>query len=518
MPDLPGYLSNNFYFHIKEKIVNDYKCNSYYFFCKEKEIIKKWTHFFLFYKKGVGIVIFIFIWLFLLSLRSAVISSDFLELRNQGKYQEALAELEKLIAAEPENYDYRLHQGIILSWLGKYSEAENILKKIIERYPDYFDARISLARIYFWQNLYSDAENQINYVLSKKSDHTEALELFEKIKITKQTDYTKSQILDNVLSNRNENKDISLIKRLKNIRTINLFSTLNVLRDYEPTLNRYPYKEITFRAGVSYTIFYKNYPLDIFYKTGYIKQINTNWRDNEYYLSINTLTINANYSFEKINLTSYLSVNHYNNQGVSYFKTSKDKLKVRPFILINREMTDFYKLYFAYSIEDWYKKSESSRSLFVEDLHSLSFSNVFLYRENYYLIDYLRAIYSNESVRNYSDYIIQINRLFAQTNTYDLRLNLKYKYRDYKHSHLQFYFLKTEYLSKSKSISKFEYKLGYELSLVKPYTTIGHKFETRINWKINETINLSNTADYFFQSAKDKDREYNVRLNLEYKY
>jgi len=467
-----------------------------------------------------NIMIFILIILFFLKISSIPIFADlnkFLELRNAGNYDTALLEIEEQLKKEPENADYKLHKSIILSWQNKYAEAIEILKNIIDKHPNYIDAHITLARIYYWQKKYDIALNQINdFVLSKNPNNQEAIELSNKIKQAQNEEYIKNKFIDNTLSDKNNNKDISLIKSDMQTKKINLFSNINVLRDYEPILNKYPYKEISFRAGGAYNTFFNQKSLMIFYKTGFIKQINNTWQDNEYFLSLNSLALNSEYYLKKIYLSSTLNLQYYNNYGAAYFKVKTNTIKIRPFILASNEMTDYYKIYFAYSLEDWYNKEILSRRLFIEDLHTLSFSNLFFYRKNYYSFDILRAIYSNGKSRNYTDFILQTNQLLLSTAKSNLNLNLKYKYRDYKNSYLHFYSLKNEFSSKNNL--KLNYNLGYELSLIKPYTSIGHKFEAQTTIKLKQNINLITNADYFFHAAKDKDREYNCRINLEYKY
>ncbi|GEM_PF-4751606 len=441
----------------------------------------------------------------------------FLEYRETGRHDEALIEIEKLLQDEPENFDFKLHRGIILSWLNRYDEAKNIFFEIINKKPEYYDAYVCLARVFFWQGRYDEAEKSINEVLMLKPVYQEAEDLRAAIKKAKQSDYNKNVFVENVLSDRGDNKEISTIKK-KTGKSLEFFSSLNVLRDYEPELNKYPYKEINFRAGAGYTLYYKKTPLDIYYKTGFIKQLNTNWHDNEYYLTLNSLTLNSGYSTENNYLSCHISLNNYENYGSSYFKISGSNIKVRPFLLASRKVKENYKIYLAYAIEDWYKKNADSRRLIIENLSTISVSNLIVINQDYYSADILRSIYSDESGRNYTDYILQADKLLANALKKELRLILKYKYRDYKNSHLHFYYLKTFYLFNQSNNSKIKCGCSYEFNLIKPYTTTGHKLETNLTYRLNSKINISAYTDFLFYTAKDKDRELKTFLKLEYNY
>ncbi|MBP7652684.1 hypothetical protein KA977_04635 [Candidatus Dependentiae bacterium] len=350
-----------------------------------------------------------------------------------------------------------------------------------------------------------------------KPDDTESKKVLEQIKYQKQIVYNKNIFIDNILSSRNDNKQINFINPSLG-QKLDLYFSVNILRDYEPLLNKYPYKEITFKTGAGYNSFYKKNPVSIYLKKGILKQINDNTGENEYSLSINSLTLKSSYSFNKTHLTTVLNLNQNNNQGPSYFKTSNDCIRLRPFLLLNNEISENYKIYTSYSSEDWYRKSSNSNNLFIESLHTFSISNLFISKKTYYSLDMSRSVYSKDSVRNYTDYIFQADKLLTSSLKKELRLILKYKYRDYKNSNLHFYYFKTFYSFNQLNNSKIKYGCSYEFNLIKPYTTTGHKLETNLTYKLNEKINVSIETDFLFYTAKDKDRELNTFLKLDYKY
>jgi tetratricopeptide (TPR) repeat protein len=440
----------------------------------------------------------------------------FLQFRNNGQHQEALQEIEKLIISEPGNYDYLFHQGLVLSWLGRYNRAEKIFLTIINKYPDYYEVYLALARIYRWQSEYNKAENILNELLSLKNDNAEAIKLLKIIGNDKQQAYSSQSFIDNILSLRKDDRQTRALSRQR-MQSIELFSTYNVLRDYIPELKRYPYKEINFRAGAGYNTFHNDIPLSFYYTTGYIKEVNTKWKDNEYFLALNSLTFKTNFEFKKTNISCAINTNHYNNYSMAYYKTSANTIRFRPFILIGRNIIDNYRLYFAYNIDDWFRKSKISRNLYIENLHTIALSNLFIHNEVYYSGGILQTFHANESDRNYTEYNINADKSIYKNNNSEVRMNLQYKFRDYMNTNVNMYNLKTVYTSNF-YFDKIEYKASYELSVISPYTTIGHKFELDTKYNFNERISLNNNIEYFFQSTKDKDREFNIKLNIARKY
>lgn len=440
----------------------------------------------------------------------------FIGLRNSGQHQEALGEIEKLIISEPDNYDYLFHKGLILSWLGKYNRAENIFLKIINKYHDYYDVYLALGRLYRWQEDYNKAENILNKLLKLSPDNREGINLLRAIENDKQQTYTSQSFIDNILLFRRDDRQTQTISKRRQ-QSIELFSTHNSSKDYITELKRYPFNEIDFRAGFGYNTFHNDIPLSIYYTAGYIKQVNNLWKDNEYYLTLNSLTFKSNYEFEKTNISGAVNINHYNNYSSAYFKTSSNIIRLRPFIFINRNITQKYRLYFAYNVEDWYRKSTFSRNLYIENLHTIALSNLLIHNKIYYSGGILQTFYSNESDRNYTEYNASADKSVYKSNNSEVRMNLQYKFRDYKNTNVNMYNLKTTYFSKLYN-NKFEYNILYELGIITPFTTVGHKFELNSRYVINNNISINKDLKYFFQSAKDKDREYNIGLNLEYKY
>lgn len=67
--------------------------------------------------------------------------------RRSGRPADAVAKLEVVLAARPDDVDARLNLGLALLALGRLDEAEAAFAAVIARAPDYADAHAGLARI-----------------------------------------------------------------------------------------------------------------------------------------------------------------------------------------------------------------------------------------------------------------------------------------------------------------------------------------------------------------------------------
>lgn len=67
--------------------------------------------------------------------------------RRAGRPADAVAKLERVLAARPDDLDARLNLGLALLALDRLEEAEAALSAVAARAPDYADARLGLARV-----------------------------------------------------------------------------------------------------------------------------------------------------------------------------------------------------------------------------------------------------------------------------------------------------------------------------------------------------------------------------------
>ncbi|MDI1326178.1 MAG: YaiO family outer membrane beta-barrel protein [Brevundimonas sp.] len=67
--------------------------------------------------------------------------------RRAGRAADAVAKLQLVLAARPDDVDARLNLGLALMALDRLDEAEAAFADVISRAPDYVDARVGLARV-----------------------------------------------------------------------------------------------------------------------------------------------------------------------------------------------------------------------------------------------------------------------------------------------------------------------------------------------------------------------------------
>lgn len=82
-----------------------------------------------------------------------------------------------LTRCEPENCDYFLYQGRLLSWMGRNKDAEASFKKGLEICPNYDDLSLLLGNIYMREGRWDEAEA----IFANFPDQKEAVEAIDKI-------------------------------------------------------------------------------------------------------------------------------------------------------------------------------------------------------------------------------------------------------------------------------------------------------------------------------------------------
>ena len=84
-----------------------------------------------------------------------------------GRYQEALQEFEKLKRLDPNSSHIHLKIGFLLLKLGRTSEAETAFKRAKELDPDNLDASVALIFLYASKKRSEELENEYQYFLEK---------------------------------------------------------------------------------------------------------------------------------------------------------------------------------------------------------------------------------------------------------------------------------------------------------------------------------------------------------------
>ena len=75
----------------------------------------------------------------------------------EKRYDEALAELDTVLAVTPGDTDARIARGRILGWAGRYEAAEAELRRIIADHPEAAEAFVALGDVLGWQGRNAEA-------------------------------------------------------------------------------------------------------------------------------------------------------------------------------------------------------------------------------------------------------------------------------------------------------------------------------------------------------------------------
>jgi len=106
-----------------------------------------------------------------------------MELKNQGRYDEALTQFQAIITANPEHARAHLGLGLVYCFVGLFDESLEELKRAVECEPTWVDAHLNLAKTYAMLGMYDEAKVEFGQVLAFAPGHPEAkkqLAYFEK--------------------------------------------------------------------------------------------------------------------------------------------------------------------------------------------------------------------------------------------------------------------------------------------------------------------------------------------------
>jgi len=96
------------------------------------------------------------------------------ELKNQGQYDEALAEFQGVLADCPGHARAHLGLGLVLCFVGRFEESLEELKRAVECDPAWVDGHLNLAKTYAMLGMYDEAKTEFNQVLALHPGHPEA--------------------------------------------------------------------------------------------------------------------------------------------------------------------------------------------------------------------------------------------------------------------------------------------------------------------------------------------------------
>jgi tetratricopeptide (TPR) repeat protein len=95
-------------------------------------------------------------------------------LKNEGRYEEAMAEFRAILAEAPTHVLARLGLGLVLCFTGEFDASLEELKQAVADGPDCIDARLNLAKTYAMLGMYVEAKGEFQEVLCQSPDHKEA--------------------------------------------------------------------------------------------------------------------------------------------------------------------------------------------------------------------------------------------------------------------------------------------------------------------------------------------------------
>ncbi len=96
---------------------------------------------------------------------------------------DSVAELERELAAHPEDVDRMVQLAHALARGGERTRARALAQSIIERAPDYWDAHLLLARLDAWESAYDASLERLDAVLSQVPFLKEALHLKAQVQL-----------------------------------------------------------------------------------------------------------------------------------------------------------------------------------------------------------------------------------------------------------------------------------------------------------------------------------------------
>jgi tetratricopeptide (TPR) repeat protein len=97
-----------------------------------------------------------------------------MELKNQGRYDEAMAQFQAVLNCKPDHAPAHLGLGLVYCFIGMFDESLEELKRAVECDPAWVDARLNLAKTYAMLGMYDEARVEFNQVLALHPGHPEA--------------------------------------------------------------------------------------------------------------------------------------------------------------------------------------------------------------------------------------------------------------------------------------------------------------------------------------------------------
>jgi Tfp pilus assembly protein PilF len=93
------------------------------------------------------------------------------ELKREGKYPEAEAEIRALLADEPDNPEAHHELGLILTFTGDFDGSIEELRRAVELDGRFHQARIDLALVHMMLGMNDEARVELDSVLAEDPDN-----------------------------------------------------------------------------------------------------------------------------------------------------------------------------------------------------------------------------------------------------------------------------------------------------------------------------------------------------------
>ncbi len=97
------------------------------------------------------------------------------QLKNNGQYEEAMADYRSILAEAPDCVSARLGLGLSLCFIGAFDESLEELKRAVTDGPNCVDTHLNLAKTYAMLGMYEEAKVEFQQVLALSPNHKEAL-------------------------------------------------------------------------------------------------------------------------------------------------------------------------------------------------------------------------------------------------------------------------------------------------------------------------------------------------------
>lgn len=97
-----------------------------------------------------------------------------MELKNQGRYEEAMERFKAILEADPSHGRAHLGLGLVYCFVGMFDESLEELKQAVACAPDSVDAHLNLAKTFAMLGMYDEAKVEFGVVLELHPGHAEA--------------------------------------------------------------------------------------------------------------------------------------------------------------------------------------------------------------------------------------------------------------------------------------------------------------------------------------------------------